>query len=107
MRCDVAIHQPFEQPDCTIDRVAREPLGPQIEAALNTVHRGLDDSNLYSSVRPSAHRIDDNGRLVVDQVVRIIGKEWVQAWPRNPCRLRIGKRDFLWRLVSIAGSQIG
>ena len=30
------------------------------------------------------------------------GKEWVQAWPRNPRRLRIGKRDFLGRLVSIA-----
>ena len=34
VRCDVAIHQPFKQPDRAIDRVAREPLGPQIEAAL-------------------------------------------------------------------------
>jgi hypothetical protein len=102
VRCDVAIHQPFEQPDRAIDRIAREALGPQIEAAFNTIHHGLGDGNLYGSVCPSAHGIDDDAGLVVDQVVRIIGKEWVQAWPRNPCRLRIGKRDFLGRFVSIA-----
>ena len=102
VRCDVAIHQPFEQPDRAIDRVAREPLGPQIEAAFNTVHHGFGDGNLHGSICPSAHGIDDDAGLVVDQLVRIIGKEWVQARPCNPCRLRIGKRDFLWRLVSIA-----
>ena len=102
VRCDVAIHQPFERPDRAIDRVARESLGPQIEAALNAVHHGLGDGNLHGSVCPRANRIDYNADLVVDQIVRIIGKERVQAWPRNPCRLRIGKRDFLRRLVSIA-----
>src|SRR4051812_36206830 len=63
VRCDVAIHQPFEQPDRAIDRVARESLGPQIEAAFNTVHHGLGDGNLHGSVCPSAHRIDDDAGL--------------------------------------------
>src|SRR5580704_5940370 len=85
-----------------IDRVARKPLGPQIEAAFSAIHHGLSDGNLHGSVCPSAHGIDDDAGLVVDQVVRIIGKERVHAWPCNPCRLRIGKRDFLGRLVSIA-----
>jgi hypothetical protein len=102
VRCDVAIHQPFERSYCAIGRVACEPSGPQIEAALNTVHHGLGDSNLHGAVRPSAHRIKDDPSLVVDQVVRIIGKEWVQAGSRNPCRLRIGKRDFFGRLASMA-----
>ena len=92
----------FEQPDRAVDRVAREALGPQIEAAFNTIHHGLGNGNLYGSVCPSAHGIDDDPGLIIDQVVSIIGKERVQAWPCNPCRLRIGKRDFLGRLVSIA-----
>jgi hypothetical protein len=32
---------------CTIDRVAREPLGPQIEAAFYTIHHDLGDGNLH------------------------------------------------------------
>ena len=87
VRRDVAIHQPSEQPDRAIGRVASEPSGPQIEAALNAVHHGLGDGNLHGSVHPSAHRIDDDPDLVVDEVVSIIGKEWVQARPHNPCGL--------------------
>src|SRR6188508_2721837 len=79
VRCDVAIYQPFEQPDCAIDRVAHEPLGPQIKTALNTVHHGLGDSNLYCSVCSSAYGIDDDANLVVDQIVCIVGKEGIQA----------------------------
>ena len=84
VRCDVAIYQPFEQPDRAIDRVACEPLRPQIEAALNAVHHRLGNGNLHCSVCSSAHGIDDDADLVVDQVVCIVGKEGVQAWPRNP-----------------------
>src|ERR1043166_2529779 len=75
VRCDVAIHQPFEQPGRAIDRVAREPLRPQIKTALNTVHHGLGDGNLYCSVCSSAYGIDDDANLVVDQIVCIVGKE--------------------------------
>jgi hypothetical protein len=32
VRRDLAIHQPFEQPDHAVSRVACQPLGPQIEA---------------------------------------------------------------------------
>ena len=54
------------------------------------------------AVGPSALGVDDDPDLVVDQVVRIVGKEWVHARPGNPCRLRIGQRDFFGRLASIA-----
>src|SRR5260370_33146141 len=59
VRRDVAIHQPFEQPARTIDRVAREPSGPQIEAALNAAHHGLGDGKLRGSVPPGAQSIHD------------------------------------------------
>jgi hypothetical protein len=57
------------------------------------VHHSLRDSNLHGAVRASACRIEDNPDLVVDQVVRVIGKEWVQARSRNPCRLRIPEAE--------------
>jgi hypothetical protein len=31
-----------------------------------------------------------------------VGKEWVHARPSNPCRLRIGQRNFFWRLAPTA-----
>jgi hypothetical protein len=101
VRCDVAINQPFEQSYCAISRVARQSPGPQIEAALNTIYRGLGDSNLHSAVRASAYRIEDDPDLVVDQVVRVISEEWVHTGSRNPCRLRFSEGDFFGRLASM------
>jgi hypothetical protein len=48
--------------------------------------------------------VEDDPGLVVDQIVRIVGKEWVDAPPGNPCRLGIGQRDFLGRLASTAAA---
>src|SRR6202007_3459180 len=48
--------------------------------------------------------VDDDPSLVVDEVVRIIGKEWVDARLGNPCRLWIGQRDFLRGLASTAAA---
>ena len=42
--------------------------------------------------------------LVVDQIVRVVGKERVNAPPRNPCRLWVGQRDFLGGLVPAAAA---
>jgi hypothetical protein len=53
---------------------------------------------------PGALGVDDYPDLVVDQVVHIVGKEWVHARPGNPCRLRIGQRDFFGRLASAAAA---
>ena len=83
VRRDLAIHQPFEQPDRAINGVACQPLGPEIEATPDPVNHGLGDSNLDRSVGARAFRIEDDPGLVVDQVVRIIGKERVHARPGN------------------------
>ena len=94
VRCDLAIYQPLEQPYRTISGVAREPLRLEIEAAPDPVHHGLRNGNLHDAIGAGALGIDDDPDLVVDQIVHIVGKEWVHAWPGNPCRLRIGQRDF-------------
>jgi hypothetical protein len=65
------------------------PGKPLCQAAFNTIHHGLGDGNLHGSVCPSAHGIDDNAGLVVDQVVRIIGKEWVQGLASQRTGLRM------------------
>ena len=104
VRCDVAIHQPLEQPDRAISGVACEPLGPEIEAALDAIHHGLGDGNLHGAIGARALGVDDDPGLVVDQIVRIVGKEWVHARPGDPCCLRIGQRDFLGRLASTAAA---
>jgi hypothetical protein len=77
-------------------------LGPQIEAMLNTVYHGLGDSYLHCTVRARTYRIKDDPGLVVDQIVRVISKEWVYAGSGYPCCLRIGERDFLGGLASMA-----
>src|SRR5947207_14320033 len=59
VRRNLAIHQPFEQPDRSVSGVACQSLGPQIEATLNTLHHGLGDSDLHCAVRarPAAPRM--------------------------------------------------
>lgn len=109
VRCDVAIRQLFEQLDCAIDRVAREPFGPQIEAAIDTVHHGLGDRDLDRSVRSRTYGIHDDASLVIDQIVRIKSKERIDTRPRTPGCLRIGQRDLLGRrawLASFTGAVV-
>ena len=45
--------------------------------------------------------VDDDPDLVVDEIVRIVGKERIHALACNPCRLRIGQRDFFGRLARL------
>src|SRR6516165_5554045 len=104
VRRDAAIHQPLEQPDRAISGVAREPPRPQTKAASDTLHHGLSNSNLHDAIGTGALGIDNDSSLVVDEIVRIIGKEWVHARPGNPGRLRIDQRDFFGRLASSAGT---
>ena len=102
VRCDLAIHQPLEQPGRAIDGVACEPLGLKIEAAADPVHHGLGNGDLNHAIGSRALGVDDDPDFVVDEIVRIIGKEGVDARPGNPCRLGIGQRDFLGRLAAAA-----
>ena len=71
-----AIHQRLEQPDRAINTVACEPLGPKVETAFDAVDHGLGDGNLSGAVSARALGINDDPGLVVDQIVRIISKEW-------------------------------
>ena len=48
--------------------------------------------------------IDDDPGFVVDEIVGVVSKKRISALPCNPCRLRIGQRDLLWRLASIAAA---
>ena len=74
MRRDLAIHQPLEQPDRAIDTIACEPLGPKIEAAFGTVYHGLGDGDFHCTVGARALGIDNDPDLVVDEIVRIVGR---------------------------------
>src|SRR5437762_709740 len=89
----------------TINSVACEPLWSKVEAAPDAVHHGLCDGDLRRAVGTGALGVDDDSGLVVDEVVRIIGKKWVHARPGNPCRLRIGQRDFSHRVRRAATSR--
>ena len=59
---------------------------------------------LLAIVRDDALGVDDDPRLVIDEIVRIVGKERVHARPDNPGRLRIGQRDLLGGLASTAAA---
>jgi len=100
VRCDVAIYQPLEQPDRAISRVACKPLGPKTEAAADQVHHGLGNRDLHCAVGTRALGVDNDPRLVVDQIVRIVGEEGIHARPGHPGCLRIGQRDLLGGLAS-------
>lgn len=97
---DLTIHQRFEQPHRTINTVACESLGPKVEATFDAVDHGLGDGNLDGTVSERPFGIDNDPSLVVDEIVRIISKEWVTALPCDPCRLWIGQRDFFRRAAS-------
>src|SRR5262245_11494350 len=91
VRRDAAIDQPLEQPYRTINCVTCKPLGLQTKPASDALHHGLRDSNLHHAIGAGALSIDNDPSLVVDQIVRIVGKEWVHTGPSNPRRLRIGQ----------------
>jgi hypothetical protein len=90
VRADLVIHKPLEQPGHAINGITCEPLRPKIKAALNAVQHCLGDGDLLFAIGTRALGVQDDPVLVVDEVVRIIGKEGVDAFPRDPCRLRIG-----------------
>jgi MFS family permease len=54
------------------------------EAPFDTLHHGLRDSNLNCAIGTRALGVEDDPNLVVDQIVRIVGKEWVNARPGQP-----------------------
>ena len=72
VRCDLAIHQPLQQPGRTIDGVACKPLRLKIEAAADPVHHGLGNGDLNHAIGSRALGIDDDPDFVVDEIVRII-----------------------------------
>ena len=63
----------------------------------DALHHGLRDADLHCAI--GARALGVRFRLIIDQIVRIVGKERVHARPGNPCRLRIGQRDFFRRLA--------
>ncbi len=83
--------EPLEQPSHAIDGIACQPLGPKIEAALDALHHGLGDSDLLDAIGARAFSVEDDSNFVVDEVVRIIREERIDALPRNPGRLRVGQ----------------
>src|SRR5262249_13020051 len=102
---NVTIHQPFEQPDYAISSVAGEPLRLQVKAAPDPLHHGFGDGNLHDAIGASALGVDDDPGLVVDQIVGIISKEWIDALPGDPCRLWISHRDFFGRSASTVATR--
>src|ERR1700724_1627005 len=99
VRGDLTIHKPFEQPSRAINGVACEPLGPKIKAAADAVQHGLGDGDLLFAIGARALGVEDDPGLVVDEVVCIVGEEWVDALPCDPGRLRIGQRNLLRHLA--------
>src|SRR5215204_7317781 len=79
VRRDLMIYQPFEQSDRAINGIACQPLGPETEAAADPINHRLGGSNLHDAVGAGALGIDDDPSLVVDEIVRIVGKEWVNV----------------------------
>jgi hypothetical protein len=96
VRCDVAIHLTFEHR--AISRVARRR--SKRRSTRSTMVWVTAISTARSAQVLTATMMMPAWLAV--GVVRIIGKEWVQVRPRNPCCLRIGERDFLWRLAPMA-----
>ena len=77
-------------------------LGAEDQSGGRPDHHGLGNGDLYRAIGSRALGVDDDADFVVDQIVRIIGKEEVDARPGNPCRLWIGQRDLLGRPASAA-----
>src|SRR5262249_47823291 len=99
---DVAIHQCLEQPGRAINTVACEPLGAEIEAALDAIDHGLSDGDLRCTVGARSLSVDDDPGLVVDEIVRIVSKERVAPLPPPPRRWWVGRGAFFRRLASTA-----
>src|ERR1700740_24107 len=104
VRRDLTVHQPLEQPDRAINGVTRQPSWLKVEAVLDALDHRLGDGNLGYTIGARALGVDDHPRLVVVQIVGVISKKWISILPCNPSRLRIGQRDFFWRLASFAAT---
>src|SRR6516165_12014830 len=102
VRRDLTVHQPLEQPDRAINGVACQPPRLKIEALLDALDHRLGDANLGYTVGTCALGVDDDACFVVDEVVGVVSKKWISILPCNPSRLRIGQRDLLWLLASVA-----
>ena len=101
------IDQPLEQLYRAVGRIACQPLRPKTKAPFDTLHHGLRGRNLNCAIGTGALGVEDDPNLVVDQIVRVVGKQWVNARPRNPCRLGIGQRDFFgWLASTVAAARI-
>src|ERR1700722_3995250 len=101
VRCDLTVHQPLEQPDRAIHGVTCQPPRLKIEAVLDALDHRLGDGNLGYTIGACALGVDDDPGLVVDQIVGVVSEKSISVLPCNPCRLRIGQRDFFWRLASV------
>jgi hypothetical protein len=95
MRRDLAIHEPLEQPDRAINAVACKPLAPKFKAAFDAFYHGLGNGDLHYPVGARDLSVDNDASLVVDEIVRIISKERINAGLCHPCRLRESSRNFL------------
>src|SRR5580700_3594876 len=98
----LAIDQPLEQPDCTINSVACEPLWSKVEAPPDPVQHGPCNGDLSDPAGARALSVDDDPGLVVDEIIGVISEKRIGVLPRNPCRLRIGQRHLFRRLASAA-----
>ena len=103
--CNLTIDQPLEQGDRAINGVARQSPGLQTKAAPDAFDHSPGDRNLHDAVGTGALGIEDDPSLVVDEVVCIVGEEWVHAWPGNPGRLWIGQRDCFGRLAATTAAR--
>jgi hypothetical protein len=98
----LAIDQPLEQSDCTINSVAREPLWSKMEAPPDPVQHGPCNGDLRDPASACALSVDDDPGFVVDEIIGIISEKRIDVLPRNPCRLRICQRHLFRRLASAA-----
>src|ERR1700683_5296945 len=85
----LAIDQPLEQSDCTINSVACEPLWSKVEAPPDPVQHGPGNGNLSDPAGARALGVDDDPGFVVDEIIDVVSEKWIGVLPCNPCRLRI------------------
>jgi hypothetical protein len=71
-------------------------------SSLPGCYHGLGYADFHCTIGARALGVDNDPDLVVDEIVRIVGEEWVHARPGNPCRLRIGQRDLFRGLAPTA-----
>jgi len=65
----------------------------------------LSDGDLLYAIGARTLGVEDDPDLVVDEIIRLIGEERIHALLCDPCRLRVGQRNFFGRLASAAAAR--